>query len=451
VLTAADLRLALGGELVAELAGDSDCFTAVQNDSRRAAAGELFVALQTEVRDGHDFVADAVARGATGVVVQRDVAVPSGVCVFKVRNTTHAIGEIAAFWRRRFRARCVAIAGNVGKTTTKELTAAVLGSRYNVLKSPANFNDEIGLAMTLFMLNESHERIVVEVGMFELGEIRRLCEIAQPQTAIVLNVGPTHLERLGSMDAIAAAKAEAVEALDADGTALLNVDDARVAAMASKTRARVVRFGLSEAADLRASDIESRGLEGTAFRVTYGGETLTARCPLPGRALVSNALAAIGAGIAEGMSLAEAVDALATAQVPSRLQVRRLPNGVTVLDDAYNAGPASVLAALDVLAETPGRKLALLGDMLELGSEEEAGHRTVGLRAAAVVDELFTVGRRAEVIAVAAREAGAKVTHFASKEDATRALKAALRGGDVLLIKASHGMALDSVATELAG
>jgi UDP-N-acetylmuramoyl-tripeptide--D-alanyl-D-alanine ligase len=220
--------------------------------------------------------------------------------------------------------------------------------------------------------------------------------------------------------------------------------------MAGLTKACVIRFGLSEAADLRATMVHSGGLAGTDFQVSYGGESLPAHCPLPGPALVTNALAAIGVGIAEGLSFAESVDALAAAQVSPRLQVRELPSGVTVLDDAYNASPASVLAALEVLSEMPGRRLALLGDMLELGSEEEAGHRAVGVRAAAVVDQLFTVGRRAEGIAASAREAGASVTHLGSKEEAVRELKRTLKNGDVLLIKASHGMALDGVAGELA-
>ena len=447
------VRRALDADLLGERVGIASEFSAVTNDSRVAQPGELFVALRTEVRDGHDFISDAVARGVAGVVVQRDhILLPEGVWAFLVKDTRHAIGELARDWRARFPARCTVVTGNVGKTTTKELTAAVLGRTHTVLKSPSNFNDEIGLAMTLFQLNESHERIVVEVGMFELGEIRRLCEVAQPSTAVVLNVGPTHLERLGSIEAIAQAKGEAVEALNEDGCAVLNADDPYVAAMAEKTRARVLTFGIENHATVRASEIRPRGLSGVDFTVSMGGRGVRAHSPLPGERLVSDALAALTVAIADGMSLEEAAHALGEAQMPPRLKQCVSANGGTILDDSYNASPASMLAALGVLGEIPGRRLALLGDMLELGSAEAEGHRQVGERAAKVVDALFTIGPRGEQIAAAARAAGlVEVRHFGSKDEASRYLAALLGPGDVLLVKASHGLELGSVVAELVG
>jgi len=452
VFSVDDVRHAFGAELIGEHAGAADAFAGVTNDSRVARPGELFVALETEKRDGHDFIADAVARGVAGVVVQNEeILLPEGVWAFLVRDTKHAIGELARYWRARFpRLRAIVIAGNVGKTTTKELTAAVLSKRFNVLKSPANFNDEVGLAMTLFQLDEGHERAVLEVGMFEAGEIRRLCEIARPSVAVVLNVGPTHMERLGSIEAIAAAKAEAIEALTEDGCAVLNADDPEVAAMATKTRARVLTFGVDQHATVRATEIKGRGLSGVDFQLACGGRGLKGHSPLPGERLVPNALAAVAVALAEGMSLEEAAHALAQADVPLRLQAKAAVNGATVLDDAYNASPASMLAALGVLAEMPGRRLALLGDMLELGEAEAAGHRQVGEAAAKVVDALFTVGPRGVQIAAAARAAGAAfVRHFDSKEEAAAELRRLLGPGDVLLVKASHGLALETVVEEL--
>ncbi|HLF76487.1 MAG TPA: UDP-N-acetylmuramoyl-tripeptide--D-alanyl-D-alanine ligase [Dehalococcoidia bacterium] len=447
------VREALEADLLGERVGIAASFAGVTNDSRVSKPGELFVALKTEVRDGHDFIPEAVARGVAGVVVQReDILLPEGVWAFLVHNTKHAIGDLALHHRVSMPARAVAVAGNVGKTTTKELTAAVLARRYSVLKSPSNFNDEIGLAMTLFQLTEAHERAVVEVGMFELGEIRRLCEISRPHTAIVLNVGPTHLERLGSLEAIAAAKAEAVESLPSDGNAVLNADDPYVAAMASKTRARILTFGVKNHAAVRATDIRSRGLSGVDFTLTCGGRGFPAHSPLPGAALVYNALAAVGAAFVEGMSAEEAAHALSIAEVPVRLKAVAAINGSTVLDDSYNASPASVLAALGVLAEMPGRRLALLGDMLELGRAETEGHRQVGAAAAGIVDALFTVGPRGPMIAEAAKQAGAPfVRHFDSKEEAVSVLKQSLETGDVLLVKASHGLALGAVVQELLG
>lgn len=446
-----EVHEALGSELMAQRPAAAAVFSAVTNDSRVARPGELFVALQTEVRDGHDFIGDAVAKGVAGVVIEQERSVPEGVWVFRVRDTRRAIGELARAHRSRFRIKTVVVTGNVGKTTTKELTAAVLQQRYKVLKSPANFNDEVGLAMTLFQLETAHERAVLEVGMFQLGEIRRLCEIARPDVAVVMNVGPTHLERLGSIEAIARAKAEAVEALTADGCAVLNADDRLVAAMAEKTPARVLTFGIESQATVQASGLRSRGLDGVDFTLTCGGRGVAAHSPLPGARLVYNALASVTVALEDGFSLEEAAGALTLASVPARLQARKLLSGALLLDDSYNASPASMAAALGVLAETRGRRLALLGDMLELGSAEAEGHRQVGRQAAAVVERLFTIGERGRMIGEAASEAGlADVRHFASHAEAVQTLRGLLGPGDVLLVKASHGLDLASVVKELA-
>jgi UDP-N-acetylmuramoyl-tripeptide--D-alanyl-D-alanine ligase len=457
MFTIDEVRDALGDDLLGEHAGTAESFSAVTNDSRVAKPGELFVALKTpdptatNVRDGHDFIADAITHGASGVVVHReDIDLPEGAWAFLVKDTKHAIGELARHYRARFPVKTIAVTGNVGKTTTKELIAAVLRQKFNVLRSPSNFNDEIGLAMSLFGLNEYYERAVVEVGMFETGEIKRLCEIARPSISVVLNVGPTHLERLGSIEAIAAAKAEAVEALNEDGWAILNADDPYVAAMESKTRGRVLTFGIEQHAAVHASEVRSRGLAGADFTVSAAGHAVPAHSPLPGARLVSNALAAVAVCMAEGMSLEEAAQLLGKAELPLRLQSKLAASGATILDDSYNASPASMLAALGVLADMPGRRLALLGDMLELGPAEAAGHQSVGEAAAAVTDALFTIGPRGAQIAGAAKAAGAAfVRHFDSKEDAARELKDVLGPGDVLLVKASHGLALGTVVDEL--
>ncbi|HWC30093.1 MAG TPA: UDP-N-acetylmuramoyl-tripeptide--D-alanyl-D-alanine ligase [Dehalococcoidia bacterium] len=446
-----EVREALGSALIGESQGVAESFSAVTNDSRVARAGELFVALSTENRDGHDFLPDAVVHGVAGAVVSRqDIFLPEGVWAFLVKDTEHALGDLALHWRVRLKAHCIAITGNVGKTTTKELTASLLARRFRVHKSPSNFNDNIGVAMSVLGLTEAHEIGVFETGMDHLGEIRRSCEIVRPHIAVVLNVGPTHLERLGSMEAIAQAKAEAVEALTEDGTAVLNADDPYVAAMAEKTRGRVLTFGLAPGATVRATEIRSHGLAGCVFTVSMGGRAVTTRSPLPGERLIANALAAVTVGISEGMSIEEAGEALTHAEVPLRLQARAGVNGATILDDSYNASPASVLAALGVLAEMPGRRLALLGDMLELGSAEADGHRAVGERAAEVTDGLFTVGPLGVQIAAAAKAAGSvHVRHFDSRDEAAQELKRLLEPGDILLVKASHGLALGEVVKEL--
>lgn len=460
MFTIEDVRTALRDCLKGERPGAASEFTGVTNDSRVAKPDELFVALATptgyalQVRDGHDFIGDAVAHGATGVVLHNeDILPPDHVWTFLVDDTKHAIGELGRAWRARFDVRAVAITGNVGKTTTKELTAAVLqGCGHTVLKSPMNFNDEIGLAMTLFQLDPTYDRAVVEVGMFELGEIRRLCQIAQPQIGVVLNVGPSHLARLGSMRAMAEAKSEAVQDLPAMGCAILNADDPWVAAMAAKTRARVLTFGTHSHADFRASEIESHGLAGVEFTLGCFGRSLRVRSPVPGTALVSNALAALAVAVADGASVEEAAEALTGAQVKPRLQAKLAAGGATILDDSYNANPASMMAALDVLHEMAVHRYALLGDMLDLGSAEADGHRAVGEHAARIVDALFTVGPRGAQIAAAARAAGARtVRHFDTKEEAVEVLRANLGPGDVLLVKASRGLRLGAVVAELIG
>jgi UDP-N-acetylmuramoyl-tripeptide--D-alanyl-D-alanine ligase len=450
--TVDEVRTALGSDLVSERPGSATFFHSVINDSRIATPGQLFVALRTEDRDGHAFIPDAVSKGVAGVLTEASETLADGPWVFQVTDTTHALGQLAAFHRMRFlHLRVVTITGNTGKTTTKELTAAILGRQYEVLKSPENYNNEVGLSMTLLQAHEGHERAVLETGMDRLGEIARMCEIARPDCAVVLNVGPTHLEKLGSMEAIAQAKGEAVEALGPHGTAIINADDPYVAPMASKTRARVLTFGMSPGAFIHGSEVRTRGLGGVDFKVSCGGRSVMAHSPLPGERLVYNALAAIGVGISEGMALEDAAHALSQAEVPARLQARPTLSGATILDDCYNASPASTKAALGVLNELlGGRKLALLGDMLELGSEEADGHAQVGEYAAQVVDGLFTVGRLGALIAASARAHGNRfVRHFDTTEEAIAELQDLLEPGDVLLVKASHGMHLETVVAAL--
>jgi UDP-N-acetylmuramoyl-tripeptide--D-alanyl-D-alanine ligase len=288
------------------------------------------------------------------------------------------------------------------------------------------------------------------MGMYTTGEIALLCRWTRPRIGIVLNVGPVHLERAGSLDAIARAKRELPEALPPEGHAVLNVDDPLVRAMAGHTAARIWRLGTSADAEVRGAEVVSRGAEGFEFTLTHRDESRRVHVPLPGGHLVTNVLAAAAAALAEGLTFEDVCAAIEALDVPTRLSVKRLPNGVTILDDTYNASPAATLAALELLAETPGRHLALLGDMLELGELSASEHTRVGRRAAEVVDSLFTVGPLARAISDAAREAGLPdATHFESKDAATEHLRAKLRPGDVLLIKASRALALETVVEAL--
>ena len=416
-------------------------------DSRLAGRGDLFVALSGRERDGHEFVCDAVSRGARGVLVKtRPQSLSPEVAAFVVPDTLAALQRLASGRRDRRKARVIGVTGSLGKTTTKELIAALLATRYPVLKSEANYNNEIGLPLTLLELTQRHRRAVLEMAMRASGEIRTLCDIARPEVGVVTNVGPSHLEQLGSLEAIAAAKAELVESLPPDGLAVLNADDPLVRSMARRTQAQTVTFGTSPDAEVRATEIESRGLDGVSFRLHWRDGSEMVRTNLPGRHNVANALAAVAVALADGMSLAEVASALAKARVPGRIEVLRGRHGCTILDDTYNASPDSMAAALDLLSDVPGRRIAVLGDMKELGSAEREGHQEVGRMAAEAAHVIHTVGELGGIIAAAAREAGHEATHhWPTKEAAGEALAADLRQGDVVLLKASRAMALETL------
>ena len=343
----------------------------------------------------------------------------------------------------------------MGKTTTKELVAGVLGTRYRTLKTEGNYNNEIGLPLMLLKLAPAHERAVLEMGFYQPGEIKFLCDLARPHVGVVTNVYPVHLERAGSLEAIARGKAELVEALPPapDGVAVLNADDPLVLAMRSVTRARVITYGLDSEADVWAGEIESLGLGGIRFELHHRREALQVRVPMLGRHSVHTALRAAAVGLAEDLTWDEIIGGL---QSLGAMQLRLVavtgPDGSVILDDTYNASPESVVAALNLLAELDGRRVAVLGDMLELGSYEHVGHRLVGRRARDAAHLLVTVGPRARIIADEAREAGmpaGDVVELADSDAALAYLRQNIRRGDVVLLKASRGVRLDQLVPAL--
>jgi UDP-N-acetylmuramoyl-tripeptide--D-alanyl-D-alanine ligase len=471
VLTLADLWKALGtGSWPwAETAGLP--LVEVVVDSRLVEEGSLFVALPGEHTDGRLFVADALGRGARAVLVQeRPDDCPTTIDVrqeldpgsplvlpvcFQVADTLNALQDLAAYWRREhIDSHVVGVTGSVGKTTTKELIAAVLQQRFQTLKSPGNYNNEIGLPLTLLRLHRGVEWVVQEMGMYDLGEIAHLASIAQPEIGVVTNVGPTHLERLGTIERIAQAKAELPQALPSDGLAILNGDDPHVRSMGALTRAKdVLYYGLEPNNDLWASDVRTRGLEGLLLRFHFQGRSVHVRLPLLGRHSVHGALAAAAVGLSQGLAWDEIVSGLRDESARVRLLVVPGLRGTTILDDAYNASPASTIAALNLLAQMQGRRVAVLGDMLELGKYEEAGHRIVGRRAREVVSLLITVGRLGQVIAdeaVAVGMPASEVHAVADNGEAIGILQRILAPGDFVLVKGSRGVAMESIVTNLA-
>jgi UDP-N-acetylmuramoyl-tripeptide--D-alanyl-D-alanine ligase len=449
-ITVADVMDGVDGLLVSSSGSSDVTFEQGSIDSRVARAGDLFFALQGERNDGHDFVSQAISGGASGAVIERPMDLPGDRRAFHVSSSLDALQRLARWWRQRHEIPVVGVTGSVGKTTAKELIASVLSRKHTVLKSPANLNTEIGIPLTLLQLREEHSMAVLEMAMYQRGDIALLASIASPQTGVVMNVGPVHLERIGYFGGIVAAKAELVEALPAGGLAVLNGDDARVAAFSARTRARVVKFGTSGDCQVRAEEVRARGLDGISFRLHTAAGTADIHCPLPGKHHVYPALAAAAVALNEGVTLDEIRDALADAVSDLRLARREGPNGSTIIDDSYNASPAAMLAALDLLGGLDGRRIALLGGMRELGAATAEGNRQVGRQAAAQCDILYVVGDEARGIGIAAEKAGLRNVHYVeSPEEASEALETVLREGDYLLVKASRAIGLESVVGAL--
>ncbi|MFT3891985.1 MAG: UDP-N-acetylmuramoyl-tripeptide--D-alanyl-D-alanine ligase [Anaerolineales bacterium] len=443
-------------------------------DSRQVIPGSLFVAIPGERVDGHNFVAEAFKRGASFALIQREVDasfrtfdlrtvtsadsftgqdLTTPLCL-RVDNTLAALQQIARFWRRKLDLRVIGITGSVGKSTTKEMVAEVLSTRYRTLKSPGNLNNEIGLPLTMLRLSPGHQRAVMEMGFYVPGEIAFLCDIAMPQVGVVTNIGTVHAERAGSQEAIARGKSELVQALPPapEGVAILNFDDPWVRKMEEKTKARVFFYGMSPESHLWADQVVGLGLEGIRFRMHYAGETLHVKIPVIGRHSVHTALRAAAVGLVEGMNWQEILEGLSQGHTQLRLAAVRSKNGALLLDDTYNASPESMLAALTLLSELEGRKVAVLGDMLELGPYERGGHEMVGLRAAQVADVLVTLGPRAHDHCRSRPPCGnekASITEFEEFDQLMEWLKVHLVNNDAVLIKGSHGLRMDRITALL--
>jgi len=475
MLTLADITAGIaGGRLRPDALAGAVAIqvSSVVIDSRQARPGSLFVALRGEHYDGHDFIPAALAAGAVAVITERAPASFSGTVIdlerpapglpalaapicLVVPSSLAALQAAASFWRRRHAVRVVGITGSVGKTTCKELIAAILSRRYHTLRSRGNYNNEIGLPLTLLQLDSSHERVVLEMGMYAMGEISRLAEIALPHVGVVTNVGPSHLERLGTLEHIAQAKAELPQALPSaqeGGIAILNADDERVRAMARLTPARVLTYGLSPEADLWADGIESEGLEGIRFRFHFEGEAIHAHLPVLGRHSVHSALAAAAVALVEGLPWSDVISGLNDQSLQLRIVVVPGPAGSTIVEDVYNSSPPSALAALNLLAELNGRRIAVLGDMQELGSYAQEGHKLVGERAREIVDRLVTVGPLARIIGEQALEAGmptSAVQMVETNAEAITLLLASIEPGDMILVKGSRAVKMEEIVAAL--
>ncbi|HLZ47138.1 MAG TPA: UDP-N-acetylmuramoyl-tripeptide--D-alanyl-D-alanine ligase [Candidatus Limnocylindria bacterium] len=445
------LLAASGGRVVRGTPDSGLTFTGGAFDSRLIEGGECFFALRDQ-RDGHDFVADAFRRGARAAVVERVVPAPDGAVLVEVGSALRALRRTADSIRDDQPIPAVAITGSVGKTTTKEATAAALGARYRVLRTLASHNNEIGVPLTFLRQEPGHEVAVIELGFYVPGEIADLSALVRQRIGIVTTIPdiPVHFARTPDVAAIVAGKGELIEALPPDGVAILNADDARVRGMAARTRARVLLYGESADAEVRATNVRDLGLDGIRFTAEAGAARAEARLPLPGRHLVTSALAALAAAVSLDVPLDEAAIGLEMLERPAhRMSVRRAAD-VTVIDDSYNSSPAAVHAALAVLRGVRGRRVAVLGDMLELGTLSLGAHEAVGVDAARSADALVAVGELAAAIAAAAERNGlAEVHRAADAGEALVRLRQLLRPGDTVLVKGSRALALDELADAL--
>ena len=451
-LTIAQIVEFADGDLAA---GNPDAMVSrVSTDSRTLQAGDLFVPLRGENFDGHRFIEQAGKRGAVGAMVEANWngATPASFALVRVADTLVGYQTLAANYRASLPLKVVAITGSNGKTSTKDFVASVLSRKFRVTKTEGNFNNHVGLPRTMLAANREDEIAVWEMGMNHPGEIAALAKLAGPGVAIITNIGVAHIEFMGSREAIAREKGSLAEAVTESGTVILNADDPFSESIAKRTAAKIVLAGI-ENGSVRAVDI-TQSATGSEFTILEGAHRSRAQLPVPGIHMVQNAMLAVAAGRVFGVSLEEcAVGLASTALTKARLQIIEI-DGIQFIDDSYNANPDSMKAALRTLVEldSDGRRIAVLGEMGELGAESERGHREVGAAAAALrVDELIAVGAMGATIARAAQKAGVKKSAAVnSQEEAAALLEKNATAGDLVLVKGSRAARMERVLEEFA-
>lgn len=458
--TTADILEATGGELIC---GDLKYgFSSISIDSRTILANELFVAIKGEVHDGHSFAEDVIRQGISGLVIDKEKVndlpvlewIKNKMVCIAANNTTKALGDLASFHRKRANVPVVAITGSNGKTTTREMTAAVVGQRFPTLSSKGNFNNEIGLPLTLLKLDHGHECAVVELGMNAPGEIARLGEMCMPDIGVITNIGPAHLKGVGSIEGVMHAKGELLDKIKTGGTAVLNADDHRVLHLAEKTTANVIFFGISDEATSRAETIIETD-RGISFTLVLPKETITIDLKIPGIFMVSNALAAAAVGYKLGLSAKEIKTGLEDfKQSGGRMNILHTSRGINLIDDTYNANPGSMEEALKTLTtlKKNNRGIFIAGDMFELGRHAEQMHEEIGaLAAGAGISMLYATGEFAETVASGAAGGGMKSGNIftGSKKEILDDLTGRLRKNDWVLVKGSRAMEMEEIVEEL--
>lgn len=460
--TLAQVLEATGGEL-SQPVSDLQIELVLERDSRNIPRSNgLYIALRGEAHDGHSFVHAAIENGAMMAIVSHNWAAQNPdieIPLILVDDPGKALQRWAVWQRKKLSAKVIGITGSVGKTSAKESIAAVLSQRYKVYRSPGNFNNEIGLPLSLLDCPEDADIVVLEMGgAYAFGELTLLAEIARPDVGVVTNVHPVHLERMGTIENIAKTKAELVEAIPTDGFVVLNHDDPRVRAMAAVAKARVITFGVESPADVYARDVQTQGLKGTTFWISIDGEDASVSVPFIGSPGVSITTIAMAVGHGFGLDIGEMIDGLQDEHTQVRLLLVEGPRGSRLIDDTYNASTPSVTAALSLLDELPaGRRIAVLGEMRELGDYAKEGHALVGARAGEIVDVLVTFGELTEIMADAALENARDVGHSlivkrfnpGQRDELIAYLRSELGADDMVLLKGARGLEMERIVEAL--
>ena len=436
-------------------------FYGISTDSRQVFKGNLFIALKGEKFDGHDFMRTALKQGAAGVLVQDEAKinqalVDKDVSVIKVADTLLALGDLAHEWRKRFSIPVIGLTGSSGKTTTKEMMAAIIGRKKNILKTEGNLNNLIGLPQTIFRLTSEHELVILEMGTNTRGEIKRLTQIAVPDIGLITNVGPAHLAGFGSIDVVREEKNDLFLNMLSSGIAIINLDDKAVTTAAERWNGRRITFSMSPNADVTVKDIERNGVKGVRFNLVAGGSTQKVEMKMVGLHHVYNAMAAAAAAVAVGIDPKTIAEGLAAFRpLSGRMEMIRLHNGAFLLDDSYNANPASVREALLTLKDLKVHHngYVFLGDMLELGEEADEMHRKIGMLIATIgVNTLFLQGDFSGITAAGAAEGGLSpenIFFLSDNEKGIVYLKEHLKKGDWILVKGSRRMKMEKIAAQI--
>lgn len=450
-LTLAHIAEACHGTYVGTEEKKNQEVSSIFTDSRKAEEGGLFVPIKGARADAHDFIEDVMEKGALAALSEKELGEKPYPYIL-VESSLQAVKDIAEYYLAQLAIPVVGITGSVGKTSTKEMIAAVLSQKYCTLKTQGNFNNELGLPLTVFRLRDEHEMAVLEMGISDFGEMHRLAKIARPDTCVITNIGLCHLEFLKSRDGILKAKTEIFDFLKPEGHVILNGDDDKLVTVEEVKGIKPVFFGIENHSGIWADEIKPEGLKGISCCIHTEKGSFSVLIPIPGHHMVYNALAGTAVGLTYGLSLEEIKAGIESLQpVSGRFHIIETGK-YTVVDDCYNANPVSMKASLDVLTDAIGRKVAILGDMGELGEDEIEMHREVGVYAASRnLDLLICVGELSQYMAEAAKHAAPAKTilHFATKEEMLKELPKILQEGDTVLVKASHFMGFEDVVKEL--